>query len=386
MRPWTKKRKKHTKRKSRRRTNLSYETLERRQLLAVTASLTGSELTISGDTLISGVEVELEINANNELVWSQNGGGTFTNNLNTAGAPQTYVMSPPGTIPVDPINVTIELGDGNDSIVFNLDGWTGLQDVTIVDAGDYDFDTVNILSTLDLLPSDGELNIQSEDIAFSAGMTVASPKGISLSGTGYDALIAIGANATLSARTILPSGVNPDHEGDRSIADSATISFASKTSTVAEDAAILAHVENGSPFTAGDIEMNASEELPAAFEFYDLLSDIATGNVSASDVFDLFDQSAAATIDIGAADIRGLSIEMDARVDSDTVIPTMSEIQDAVLNGGGPLLVLQMTSDYLSGELTEFLTATGMFAAWFAKDVTSAAVLSVAVVDSPTGT
>ncbi|MGI9443530.1 MAG: hypothetical protein ACR2N1_13750 [Rubripirellula sp.] len=348
--------------------------MERRQLLAVTASLTGSELTISGDTLISGVEVELAINANNELVWSQNGGGTFTNNLNTAGAAQTYVMSPPGTIPVDPINVTIELGDGNDIIVFNLDGWTGLQDVTIVDAGDYDFDTVNILSTLDLLPSDGELSIQSEDIAFSAGVTVAAPKGISLSGTGHDALIAIGANATLSARTILPSGVNPDHEGDPSIADSATISFASKTITVADDAAILAHVEDGSPFTAGDIEMSVSEELPAAFEFYDLLSDIATGNVSASEVFNLFDQSATATIDIGAADIRGLSIEMDARVDSDTVIPTMNEIQDAVLSGGGPLLMLQMTSDYLSGELTEFLTATGMFAAWFAKEVTSAAV------------
>ena len=141
MLPWTKKRKKHRKRNSRRRTNLSYQTLERRQLLAVTASFSGGELMFSGDPLINGVDVELSVDgATHELVWRQ-GTNAFTNNLNTLGAPQNYVMSLPGTVPVDPINVTFDLGDGNDVVRFDLGGWTGLQDVTVVDG-------VTMISTL----------------------------------------------------------------------------------------------------------------------------------------------------------------------------------------------------------------------------------------------
>ena len=130
MLPWTKKKKKHTSRKSSLRSKLYYQTLERRQLLAVTASFLGGELTFTGDALVSGVEVELAVEAGtNHLVWRQSG-GAFTSNLNTLGAPQAYVMSPPGTVPVVPINLTIDLGDGNDEIEFNLDSWTGLKNVT----------------------------------------------------------------------------------------------------------------------------------------------------------------------------------------------------------------------------------------------------------------
>ena len=371
MLPWTKNKKKHTSRKSSLRSKLYYQTLERRQLLAVTASFLGGELTFTGDALVSGVEVELAVEAGtNHLVWRQSG-GAFTSNLNTLGAPQAYVMSPPGTVPVVPINLTIDLGDGNDEIEFNLDSWTGLKNVTVVDGGDYDIDTVSIVSGLDLQPAGGELAIRAEKTLVSPQVLVAASGGISISGTGHDALIEIGENATLSTRTILPA---VDHHADPSSADSGSISLTSKTISVADDVSILAFVEDTSPFNAGDVEMRVSEELPTSFEFYDLLNGIATGSVSWAEAFNLFDQTATATIDIGAADIRASSISMEARVDTDSVIPTINEIQDAVLSGGGPLLTLQMFSDYLSGELTEFLVATGAFAAWRATETTTAIV------------
>ena len=272
---------------------------------------------------------------------------------------------------MDPINVTIDLGDGNDSIQFDLEAWTGFQDVTVVDAGDSDVDLVRIVSGLDLLPAGGGLNIEAEETLVSPNVIVAAPEGISIAGTGHNALIEIGENATLSARTILPGG---NHHFDPSLADSSSINLTSKTITVADQANLFAHVEPSSVFTGGDIEMNASEDLPTSFEFYDLLNDIATGSVAWSEAINLFNQSATATIDIGSADLLGSSIHLHARADTETEIPTLSDINSAVTSGAGLPAALQLTSDYLSGQLTDFLGATGVFAAWRVKEVTTAVV------------
>jgi len=367
---WNKKNRKNKKRKSRRRSNLSYQTLERRQLLAVTASLTGTDFTLTGD--LAGSDVVVSVNAANELQWSQNGGTTFTTDLDdgTVGT-QAYVMSPAGTTPAAPINVTIDLKSGNDTLELDLDGHTGWQDVEVVDAGDADIDSVTIVSDLDLLSAGGELNIQAEEASVSPNVIVAAPEGISIAGTGHDALIEIGTNATLSARTILPGG---DHHLDPSLADSSSITLTSKTINVADEANLFAHVEPSSAFTGGDIEMNASEDLPTSFEFYDLLNDIATGSVAWTDAINLFNQSATATIDIGSADLLASSIQLDARADTETEIPTLSDIASAVTSGAGLPAALQVASDYLSGQLTDFLVATGVFAAWRVKEVTTAVI------------
>jgi len=81
---WNKKNRKNKKRKSRQRSNLSYQTLERRQLLAVTASLNpaGTELTLTGDG--AGDEVQVSVNTAGELQWTQDGPLNFTNDLHTA--------------------------------------------------------------------------------------------------------------------------------------------------------------------------------------------------------------------------------------------------------------------------------------------------------------
>ena len=221
----------------------------------------------------------VSVNSANELQWSQNG-GPFTNDLHTAtttGLPETYLMSAPGTAPGTPLTVTIDMGFGNDTLELDLAGHTGWQDVEGVDAGDADIDSVRIVSDLDLLSAGGALDIQAEETAVSTNVIVAAPEGISISGTGHDALIEIGENATLSARTISPSG---DHYLNPSLADSSFITLTSKTINVADDANLFAHVESNSPFTGGDIAMNASEDLPTSFEFYALLNGLATGSVS----------------------------------------------------------------------------------------------------------
>ena len=65
---------------------------------------------------------------------------------------------------------------------------------------------------------------------------------------------------------------------------------------------------------------------------------------------------------------------MNARADTETEIPTLSDIADAVTSGAGIPAALQVTSDYLSGQLTDFLVSTGVFAAWRVKEVTTAIV------------
>ena len=364
---WNKKNRKNKKRKSRQRSNLSYQTLERRQLLAVTASLNpaGTELTLTGDG--AGDEVQVSVNTAGELQWTQDGPLNFTNDLHTAttGVSETYVMGS------TPLNVIIDLGLGDDSLVLDLEAFPGLQDVSVVDAGDADTDSVAIVSDLDLLSEGGELNIQAEETVVSLNVIVAAPAGISISGTGHDALIDIGTNATLSARTILPGG---DHHLDPSLADSSSITLTSKTINIADDANLFAHVEPSSSFTGGDITMDASEALPTSAEFADLLNDISTGSIAWSEANNFFNQSSTATIDIGSADLLASSINLNANADTETEIPSLADIVDAVTTGSGLPNALQLTSDYLSGQLTDFLASTDSFAAWRVKEVTTAVV------------
>ena len=65
---------------------------------------------------------------------------------------------------------------------------------------------------------------------------------------------------------------------------------------------------------------------------------------------------------------------MDARADTETEIPTLSDIVDAVTSGAGLPTALQLTSNYLSGQLMDFLVSTGVFAAWRVREVTTAVV------------
>ena len=130
----------------------------------------------------------------------------------------------------------------------NFCAWhSGWQDVTVVDAGDADVDSVRVVSDLDLLTTGGELNIQAEIATVAPNAIVAAPGGISVTGTGRDTLIRIGTNAILSTRTILPGGY---HYLDPSLADSTSIELTSSTIEVDDDAKLLAHVESGSAFAS----------------------------------------------------------------------------------------------------------------------------------------
>ena len=215
MFPQKRKKKKNAKRKSRRRSNLRYQTLERRQLLAVTAGLSGTDFSLTGN--FGSDDVIVSVNSANELQWSQDGGATYTTDLDDGLAgTQTFVMSPAGTTPPIPINVTIDLGPGNDRLRLDLEGHSGWQDVTVVDAGDADVDSVRVVSDLDLLTTGGELNIQAE-IATVAPNAIVAARGHRCHWDRARCAIRIGTNAILSTRTILPGG---DHYFDPSLADS----------------------------------------------------------------------------------------------------------------------------------------------------------------------
>ncbi|MDA7906340.1 hypothetical protein N9B43_05500, partial [Mariniblastus sp.] len=245
---------------SRNKSNLAYGPLEPRQLLATTATFTGGEFTLTGD--LGGNDFVIQVDSNNHLTWSENG-GTPTNDLdNTDPGVQFYEMGNPAT----PISMTIEGKGGQDTVELDIGPNIGLKNVTV--DGGANIDSLTIQSDLNLLPTGGKLNVKVEQNTVADNSFIAAPLGLTITDPGFDGNISIGDNVTISTRAIAPGG---DHFTDPSIEDSANITLKSKEITVGDGTTFLADVEAGSINTPADVTLDAQDQLASSLEFASLI-------------------------------------------------------------------------------------------------------------------
>ncbi len=362
MLKWIKDRKsrKHSSR-SRSKGQLDYQSLEPRQLLAVSAALSSGEFTLTGDVSANDFYLRVDAGTGN-LQWSEDG-FNYTDDLDSStSTSETHTLSP-----ADPLSVKIETKGGNDSIELDMGGTEGLKNVTV--DGGANIDSIVVKSDLDLLETGGKLDINVEDISVQTGVLVAAPKGIHIESPVNRGFIELGEHVMLSSRAISPGG---DHYVDVSVDDSEKIVLQSKEIRIGDHTSILAHVEPGSIHTAGDVSIKATEKQANLFELYDLLTNLQNNNVPWTEAFDFFDQQAIATIDIGTVDIFGKAIEIKAVAGGTSVIPTIGQIIDAV--GNDKIEFLETVADFLSPLLPQFSTPLQMLPTFWIKETSTATI------------
>ncbi|MCP4774693.1 MAG: hypothetical protein GY880_10670, partial [Planctomycetaceae bacterium] len=352
---------KTSKSKPRAKSNLAYGPLEPRQLLATTATFTGGEFTLTGD--IGADDFVIQVDSNNHLTWSENG-GTPTNDLdNTVPGVQFYEMGNPAT----PISMTIEGKGGQDTVELDIGPNIGLKNVTV--DGGANIDSLTIQSDLNLLPTGGKLDVKVEQNTVADNSFIATPLGFTIKDPGFDGNIAIGDNVTISTRAIATGG---DHFTDPSIEDSANISLQSKEISVGDGTTFLADVEAGSIHTPADVTLDAQDQLASFLELLSLINDLAAGTVNPSEAWKFLDQEASSFVDLGTVEIRGKDITIKAFAGGSSKIPTFEEIIEAV--GDEDISNWETFADFLDGQLPGILTSTNELPAFFAKEKTSATV------------
>lgn len=319
--------------------SLSYEALEPRQLLA-SADLTGGLLTITGNN--SGEDVHLRVNSG-FLEWSDDGGVSFTQDLNTAAlGTQPHAMDPG-----DPLDVEFNLDAGQDNIVLDIGGEAGLRNITVND--EVGIDTVTVVSDLDLLETSGSVTVDSETVTVDNGVLVEAPEGFSVTST-EDGTVTVESNAIISTRNIAVGG---NHATDPSTGDSADISLSGETITVGDDAQLLAQADNGND--AGDITIAATAAQPLIIDLSDIIF------TSSLDVQNLLNPTSIATVDIGSANIQGNNVNISAEASTETEVPEAGDIWTE-LNIQDPALIpaLFTALDYFSGEIDDFVDNTAI--------------------------
>lgn len=346
---------------SRNKSNLTYGPLEPRQLLATTATFTGGEFTLTGD--IGADDFVIQVDSNNHLTWSENG-GTPTDDLdNIVPGVQFYAMGNPAT----PISVTIEGKGGQDKVELDIGPNIGLKNVTV--DGGANIDSLTIQSDLNLLPTGGKLNVKVEQNTVADNSFIAAPLGFTIQDPGFDGNIAIGDNVTISTRAIAPGG---DHFTDPSIEDSANISLQSKEISVGDGTSFLADVEAGSINTPADVTLDAQDQLASFLEFVSLIDDLAAGTVSVGDALKFLNQEATAFVDLGTVEIRGRDITIKAFAGGTSEIPSIKKIIQAITDSN--ISFLETTADFLYDKLEDYITSATDLPAFFAKEKTSATV------------
>ena len=158
--------------RSRSKGQLDYQSLEPRQLLAVSAALSSGEFTLTGDASANDLYLRVD-GVTGNLEWSEDG-VNYTDDLDSStSTPETHTLSA-----IDPLSVKIETKGGVDSILLDIDGTAGLKNVTV--DGGANIDSIVVTSDLDLLETGGKLDIQVEDVSIKTGVLVAAPKGINI--------------------------------------------------------------------------------------------------------------------------------------------------------------------------------------------------------------
>ena len=346
---------------SRNKSNLAYGPLEPRQLLATTATFTGGEFTLTGD--LGGDDFVIQVDSNNHLTWSENG-GTPTNDLdNTDPGVQFYEMGNPAT----PISMTIEGKGGQDTVELDIGPNIGLKNVTV--DGGANIDSLTIQSDLNLLPTGGKLNVKVEQNTVADNSFIAAPLGLTITDPGFDGNISIGDNVTISTRAIAPGG---DHFTDPSIEDSANITLKSKEITVGDGTTFLADVEAGSINTPADVTLDAQDQLASFLEFASLIDDLVAGTVSPIDALNFLNQEASAFIDLGTVEIRGKDIVLKAFAGGSSKMPTIGEIITAINDPN--ISFLETAADFLDGQLNSMITSITDLPAFFAQERTFATI------------
>ncbi|MDA7928851.1 hypothetical protein N9B54_02710, partial [Mariniblastus sp.] len=346
---------------SRNKSNLAYGPLEPRQLLATTATFTGGEFTLTGD--LGGNDFVIQVDSNNHLTWSENG-GTPTNDLNnTDPGVQFYEMGNPAT----PISMTIEGKGGQDTVELDIGPNIGLKNVTV--DGGANIDSLTIQSDLNLLPTGGKLNVKVEQNTVADNSFIAAPLGLTITDPGFDGNISIGDNVTISTRAIAPGG---DHFTDPSIEDSANITLKSKEITVGDGTTFLADVEAGSINTPADVTLDAQDQLASFLEFASLIDDLVAGTVSPIDALNFLNQEASAFIDLGTVEIRGKDIVLKAFAGGSSKMPTIGEIITAINDPN--ISFLETAADFLDGQLNSMITSITDLPAFFAQERTFATI------------
>ncbi len=181
-------------------------------------------------------------------------------------------------------NVTIDGGDGDDNITLDITkASAGLSSLKVQGGDDDDTLTVSNMVANVVLTLDGN--------------------------DGMDTVI-ISDNALVCTREISGS----DCVNDVSTGDSKDIAILAETITIGDGAKILAHVEDGSSFSAGDITLTASD---ATFNYTPGI-DVADTN---------------AVITINDATIMGGDVNIAASADTSRVLPDSASATEWFTNG-----------------------------------------------------
>ena len=236
---------------------LGLELLEDRVMLSTFAWDSSSKtLTVTGE---SGAEESIYFRIDNgKLQWSEDN-NTYEDRIDSGASDPIY-----------------QVGDG---------------DLTItVEAYDSDNTAPKTYLVYDMLTDGDSLSITSEQLTVMSGVVV-STRDIANSLTG-------------------------DHDADSSEGDSGALSFVARTITVDTGAALFAHVEDGSTYSAGDVTLDASD--------------------TADSIWYMFAQlpSSAASITFDDATVRGGAVTLDAHADADLADDDtfFDSIVDSLLN------------------------------------------------------
>ncbi|NOY98118.1 MAG: hypothetical protein GXP40_02800 [Chloroflexi bacterium] len=190
-------------------------------------------------------------------------------------------------------NVTLDAGQGDDTITLNITKLAaGLSSLTVkggeptgLGSLSVDADTITVSGTI-ALPG-GDFNLSAETITISP-------------------------NTMISTR-MLAAG-SSDYENAASIGNSGAATFKGKNITIGSNAKLLAHVEDGSSFTAGDLSLSVYENAGLDLSFYN--KDVSDVSITVSD----------------GAVLRGGKVSLSSSVDHSRVLQYTGDDSNVVLN------------------------------------------------------